>query len=148
MPVNISLQHRRPSDRNNRSLSNTCVCNNRRPSDRRLIYSIEVSIRDLRVISGMWKTPVDWHTTRQRASYRRITKSVDISRRTDRFPQRGKRPASSSRLVITHGIHRPDIRCIDHEDDDADAGRCVSTRVAPVEFTSAISCAGIASYFN
>jgi hypothetical protein len=59
VPANISLRHWRSFDRNNRSLSNICVRNNRWPSDRRLIYSIEVPIRDLRVISGMWKTPVN-----------------------------------------------------------------------------------------
>lgn len=77
--ANLSLQHRRPFDRNNRS--NIYVCNNRQPSDSRLIYSIEVSIRGFAgYFRDIYGKPLLIGTPRQRASYRRITKSVDISR--------------------------------------------------------------------
>lgn len=143
--TNISLQHRLLLNRN--KLPNTCIRNNLWPSARRLISS-EVPIRDLRVISGMWKTSVncaDWYSSR----WQRLTVDESQSRLkspdgVDQFPKKKLDVVLVSlqrtlHIDLRHSTHRR--RRDDNNDFDItdDAQRRYRRTSPPVEFASAIS---------
>lgn len=147
--TNISLQRRLLSNRN--KLPNTCTRNNLWPSVRRLISSIEVPIRDLRVISGMWKTSVnraDWYSSRwQRLDSRRVAKSVEISRRCRSISE--KKTWNVVLASLQRTLHIGLGRIDDGETTTMTlTSPTISTGVASGRFCKRDFAYGVASYFN